>query len=469
LAARVELRDYLRILRKNWILIVALTLAGVGGSAAYSIASTPDYQSSTQLFVSVQTSQASTTGDLYQGSNFAQQKVKSYVDVVTSPLVLAPVIDELDLDVTPGQLAKLVEASSPLDTVLIDIAVTNEDPQLAANIADAVADSTAQVVEDLESPTDGGASPVRIRTIAPAVAPTAPSSPNVPLNLALGLLVGLALGVGIAVLRTVLDTRIHGPRDVEAITPHPILGGIGADPEAKKRPLIVQVDPGDPRAEAFRSVRTNLQFVNFEDRPRSMVITSAVPGEGKSTTTANLAITMAESGAKVAIIDADLRMPRIAEYLGIEGAVGLTDVLIGRAQLRDALQRWGKGHLFALPAGRIPPNPSELLGSQAMVRLLKEVTEQFDFVLIDAPPLLPVTDAAVLGKFAGGTIVVTAAGETTKGEFGAALRTLDQLGNRVLGIVINMLPTKGPDAYAYGSYYGKYYGGVEELEPARVR
>ncbi|MCU1438789.1 MAG: chromosome partitioning protein [Naasia sp.] len=415
--------------------------------------------------MSVQTSETSTTGDLAQGTSFAQQKVRSYVDVVTSPRVLTPVLDELGLDMTPAGLAALVEASSPLNTVLIDIVVENEDPALAAELANAVGESfSSVVVNDLESPTGGGPSLVKMETIAPAVAAAAPVFPNIPLNLALGLLVGLALGVGAAVLRSVLDTRIHGPHDVEAIAGHPIIGGISLDPGAKKRPLIVHVDPRNPRAESFRALRTNLQFVNIEGGPRSIVVTSSLPGEGKSTTTANLAIAMAETGAKVAIIDGDLRLPRLADYMGLEGAVGLTDVLIGRVQLADVLQRWGKGFLFVLPAGRVPPNPSELLGSAAMVRVLKQLTDQFDYVLIDAPPLLPVTDAAVLSKFTGGALVITAAGRTKKGELAAALRSLEQLGSRVLGVVMTMLPTKGPDSYGYGNYYGKYYGSLDQVD-----
>nr|BFF16221.1 hypothetical protein GCM10025699_75240 [Microbacterium flavescens] len=174
------------------------------------------------------------------------------------------------------------------------------------------------------------------------------------MNIALGFIVGLALGVGAAVLRSTLDTRIHGSHDVELVTDAPILGGISYDPGAKKQPLIVHADPRSPRAESFRSLRTNLQFVNLESTSRCFVMTSSLPGEGKTTTTSNLAIALAETGATVAVIDGDLRLPRLANTMGLEGAVGLTDVLIGRADLQDVLQPWGRGTLYVLPAGRIP-------------------------------------------------------------------------------------------------------------------
>lgn len=454
----------MRILHRNWVLILASVLLGISAAAAYSLIVTPKYEATTELYVSVRAGDGSATGDLVQGTNFARQAVTSYVDVVDSAIVLDRVIEELGLEQTAGELEEAVEASSPLNTVLIDITVTDSDPERAAEIANATGRNFAEVVvNDLEKPDGDAASLVKIETIQPAVVPESASSPNVPLNLALGGLVGLALGVGIGVLRTVLDTRIHSLHDIEQVTDKPLLGGIALDPDAKKRPLIVHADPRNPRAESFRSLRTNLQFVNVEGGARSFVITSAGPGEGKSTTTANLAISLAETGARVALIDGDLRLPKIADYLGIEGGVGLTDVLIGRAELADVLQKWGRGQLYVLPAGRIPPNPSELLGSAAMDRLLKMLTEKVDYVLVDAPPLLLVTDAAVVSKLAGGAILIAASGSTRKPQLAAAVRALDAIGSRLLGVVVTMLPTKGPDSYGYGEYT---YGMTHELESA---
>ena len=452
----MELKDYLRIFHKSWILILTLTLVGVGVAAAAAIATTPSYIASTQLYVSVKSSGDAGSGELVAGTSFAQQAVTSYVDVVNSAIVLDKVIADLQLDLTAAKLAEMVESSSPLNTVLIDVTVTNSDPVLAAKIANAVGQNFSKIVVDqLEKPDGEAVSPVKIETIQPALVPEAPASPNVPLNIALGLLVGLAVGIGLAVLRSVLDTRIHSLHDIDLVTDAPMLGGITNDPDARLRPLVVHSDPKNPRAESFRSLRTNLQFVNIEGGPRSFVVTSSIPGEGKSTTTANLAIALAETGARVALVDGDLRLPRVAEYMGIEGGVGLTDVLIGRAELADVLQKWGKNKLFVLPSGRVPPNPSELLGSAAMARMLGSLTAEFDVVLIDAPPLLLVTDAAVLSKLCGGAIMVVASGRTKRNELSSALKALERAGSRLVGMVITMLPTKGPDSYGYGQYsYG---------------
>lgn len=465
----MELRDYIRILHKNWILILVLTVVGAAAGGIYSLLQTPKYQSTTQLYVSVR-SEGAATGDLVQGTTFARQIVVSYVDVVNTALVLEPVIEQLSLDMTVPELSRQIAASAPLNTVMIDITATDPDPEQAAAIADATATSLAHAVEntlessDTDAEGEAVASPVQIRTVQPAVVPERPSSPNIPLNIALGTLLGLALGIGVAVLRTVLDTRVRTLHDIEQLTEAPMLGGIAFDPEAPKRPLIVHADPRSPRAESFRSLRTNLQFLNIEGGPRSFVVSSAGPGEGKSTTVANLAIALAETGARVALVDGDLRRPRVADYMGIEGGVGLTDVLIGRVELAAALQKWGRGQFFVLPSGQIPPNPSEMLGSVAMDHVLAALTEHFDYVLIDAPPLLLVTDAAVLSKKTRGVILTAASGRTKKQDLTGAMRTLDAAGGTLLGIVVTMLPTRGPDSYSYGTYT---YGATHTAEGTR--
>lgn len=457
----MELRDYIRILQKNWIAILVLLLIGLAGGGAYAYLQAPKYVTSTQLYVSVRTEGAA-TGDLVQGTTFARQMVTSYVDTIGTALVLDPVIEELGLDTTARQLAGQISASTPLNTVMINISVTDTDPKRAAAIADQTAISFTDAVQNtLERPAvEGGVSPVHVTVTNPAAVPTAPSSPNIPLLIVIGGLLGLAAGVGFAVLRTVLDTRIHTLHDLETLTDRPLLGGIAFDPDAPKRPLIVHADPRSPRAESFRTLRTNLQFLDVDADSRTFVVSSSGPGEGKSTTTANLAIALAETGARVALIDGDLRLPRIADYMAMEGGVGLTNVLIGQVPLSDALRKWGTHELYVLPSGPVPPNPSELLGSSAMDTVLSTLDEYFDYILIDAPPLLLVTDAAVIGKKTRGIILAAASGKTRKPELQGAIRTLETAGVDLLGVVITMLPTKGPDSYGYGAYT---YGSTHEL------
>jgi non-specific protein-tyrosine kinase len=288
-------------------------------------------------------------------------------------------------------------------------------------------------------------------------------------------LLGVAAGVGCAVLRETLDTTVKSPDGAEELVGAPMLGAISFDPEAAKRPLVVHVSPNSTRAEAFRQMRTNLQFVDIEHALRSVVVTSSIPGEGKSTTTCNLAITLAQAGVRVVLIEGDLRRPRVADYMGLEGAVGLTSVLLGRAKLEDALQPWGDGNLQVLASGPLPPNPSELLGSAGMAHLLRELEGKVDLVLIDAPPLLPVTDAAVLGAICSGVLMLERSNSTRREQLARATATVNAVGATILGTILNMVPTKGPDAYAYGygyGYGGRYYsrpGGTGRLARDEVQ
>jgi capsular exopolysaccharide synthesis family protein len=453
----MEISDHVRIIRKNWLALVLLTFLGFSATAGYSLTRPPIYESSSTIFVSTQA--GSTAAELQQGSSFAQARINTYVGLVSTPAILDPVISSLGLPTTAESLQGDVKASSALNSTLITIVASNPDPVRAADIANAVAASLANVVPQLEPESEDGVSPVRLSRVRDAQPALTPSSPNITLNLAIGTAVGLAAGVIFSVLRTRLDNRVRTPRDAEQITKAPGIGAIAFDAKAPERPLIVHVDPLSPRAESFRALRTNLQFLDMGGRA-SFVITSSVSNEGKSTTTINLAIALADAGKRVALIDTDLRKPKVAEYLGIEGGAGLTDVLIGRTQVNEVMLPWGGRSLYVLPAGKIPPNPSELLGSQRMNALLEMLEREFDVVLCDAPPLLPVTDAAILARATSGALMVIAAGRTSRHQLSLATDALSTVGAKLAGFVMSMVPTRGPDSY-YASY-GYGYGYTEQ-------
>ena len=443
----MELKDYIRIIRKRWRIIIAAMLVVLAGAALATALSPKVYEANTQLFVS--TSGGNDTSALLQGSSFTQARVKSYADVIATPKVLDPVIEGLKLDTSAEKLATQITATVPLDTVLIEVAVTDPSPRQAADIANAVGIQFTNTVADLENVGNGKTSPVKVTIVTTATVPTAPVSPKPTRNLALGVVLGLLLGLGLALLRDLLDTTIKGEKDCAEVTDATVIGSIAFDPDAPKRPLIVQADPHSPRAEAFRTLRTNLQFVDAANHPRSIVFSSSLPSEGKTTTAANLAITMAASGVRVCVVEGDLRRPRMLEYMGLDGSVGLTNVLIGQADLSDALQQFSDGGLYVLGAGPVPPNPSELLGSASMEKTLRDLESRFDIVIIDAPPLLPVTDAAVLSTIAGGIVVVVGVGLIDRDHLSRSLQTLEAVNARVLGLVVNRVPTKGADAYYY--------------------
>lgn len=452
----LDLRDYLHIARRNWKLLLAGTLAGLLGGGAASILVQPTYTVETQLFVAIQSS--GSIQELQQGNTFSQARVQSYVKTVTTPVVLQPAIDTLGLDVSANDLSERVKATTELNTVLINISVSDASPVQAAAIAQAVADSLVKAVDSLEKPTAGGTSPVSLSIITPAVAPAEPSAPNTRLNLLLGLLAGSALGTGAVAVRTSFDFRIRGEADLRRVTDAALLGGIAFDQEAVRKPLLTQAQPQSPRAESFRQLRTNLKFANVSGQADTVLITSSLPGEGKSTTATNLAIALAQAGQSVCLVDADLRRPMIHEYLGLDRTLGLTTALVGSADINDLLQQWGEDNLFILAAGQIPPNPSELLGSVEMKLLLQRLEQAFDIVIVDAPPLLPVTDAAVLSQHVGGVVLVIGSQKIKHQDLEKSLNALSMVGARLLGVVLNRLPGRGPDSYAY-SYHNEDHEG----------
>lgn len=457
----LDLRDYIRVLRGSWTWIVGATLLGLLAGGALSLLVKPTYVADTQLFVAIQSS--GSVSELQQGNTFSQARVQSYVKTVVTPAVLQPAIDALGLSTTPEALSARIKATTELNTVLINISVSDGSPVQAAAIAQAVASSLIDTIDNLEKPKTGGSSPVSLSVITPAVAPTAASAPNTRMNLILGFLVGLGLGTGLAVLRAALDNRVRGESDLRQVTDAPLLGVISFDQDATKKPLLTQTAPQSPRAESFRQLRTNLQFANVAGHAKSVLITSSVPGEGKSTTATNLAIAVAQAGKSVCLIDADLRRPMVNEYLGLDRSAGLTTALVGETAVNDLLQPWGTDNLYVLTSGQIPPNPSELLGSSEMRRLLTDLEATFDMIIIDAPPLLPVTDATVLSQHVGGVVVVVGAHAIRRNDLESSLRALELVSANVLGVVLNRTPAKGPDSYAYSYTYASFESDQEKL------
>jgi capsular exopolysaccharide synthesis family protein len=451
----VELREYLQTIRKHRILVMLCVTVTVAIAAIMVLQTTPTYASKVTLFVSVAPSNDAASA--YQGGLFSQQRAASYADLVRGEAVTRAVIEELDLSMSPASLGARISARVRPQTVLLEITVTDTAPARARRLAGAVAKHFATFVQELERPSKDAPSPVRATTVDSPTLPTSPVSPDPARTLGLGLLAGLVLGVGLALLREVLDTSVKSAEALTEMTDTPNLGVIPQDLDARANPLVVHIEPRSPRAEAFRQLRTNLQFVNVDRHPKRIVVTSAVPSEGKTTTTCNLGLTLAQAGQRVVLVEGDIRRPQLAEYLGLEGAVGLTSVLIGRVAPEDALQPWGDLPLEVLTSGPLPPNPSELLQSRAMELLLGELDRRADVVLIDAPPLLPVTDAALLARMSDGAVLVVRHGKTTVDQLRQAVGNLAKVDAWLLGTVLTMAPAKGPDAYTYGYGYGYGY------------
>lgn len=452
----MQLLDVLRLVRRHAFLIVAVTVIGVSIGGFVGLFTPPRYQATTDVMLTVQARSDSSAWEKTQANSYAQQVIASYTEVITSALVLQPVIDSLGLDTTPQELAPSVNTSTGLKSLVIAISVDQPRPVRAARIANAIgAQFATTVAEDLEKRPADAAYMVRVVTLQSAAVPTEPSAPNLALDLGVGAVLGLAAGVGLALLRGVLDTSIHSRDELENAADVPVIGSIADDPSAADHPLIVATDPHNPRSESFRSLRTNVGFFLTGGKRGVFVVTSASPAEGKSTVSSNLALSYAETGRRVALIDADLRRPQLAQRFGIVGEAGLSDVLAHRMSANDALQRVQRSTLFLLPSGTVPPNPAELLGSQTMTQLIDDLSKAFDIVIVDTPPVLPVTDATIAARHATGVIVVAGAGKTTTGRLADAMGRLRIGGARVIGTVLcgdRTASAKGGSYAAYGTY-----------------
>lgn len=455
----MDLQAYLKILRQRWRAIPIVTLVVVAVAAAITYVMPNVYESQLQFFVS--TVDTTDNSQLAQGSDFLQQRVKSYSQLIAAPVVLEPVVKDLKLSMTSDQLAEHVTATVPTDTVLINVAVTGDSPHQAEQVARAIGQEFPQTIANLEKVSSTSSSPVKVTVTKPPTLEPEAVSPRPIRNLILGLAFGLLLGVAMALLRHSLDTRLRTKSDIDAFDEDlAVIASIPLDDDAPKNPLLLETGSLSIRSEPLRALRTNLAFVGTTKRARTIVMTSSLPGEGKTTTAANLGIVLAESGASVCLIEADLRRPRLLEYFGLEGGVGLTDVLIGRAELSQVLQPYGRHELKLLGAGQIPPNPSELLGSPAMRELLQELAVRFDFVLLDAPPMLPVTDSAVLSTLADGALIVVGSGMINQAQLATAVEGLKAVNATILGVALNRVPRN-----TSGHYYGYEY----EYRPRRER
>jgi receptor protein-tyrosine kinase len=460
----LNLQDFIKLLRSRWLIVCATVIVAVLGALAVSFMTTPLYQASTRLYVATAT--ASSLTDLYQGNRLSQDRVLSYAKLLMGETVAQRTVDKLGLDMSAGQLREHVKASATPDTVLIDVTVLDESPIRARDIANVLSDEFVALAGELEAPEDGAKPDALVVVEQRASIPGDPVVPKTFRNIALGLGLGVLLGISLAVLRDLLDNTVKDRETLESITGAPIVGMVPLDKDRRDHPAISFDRDNSAIAEAFRKLRTNLQFLSIDNPPRVMVVTSSMPNEGKSTTAINIALALAEAEHNVLLVDGDMRRPMLHKYLDLVGPVGFSTVLSGGATLSEAFQKTPYPGLTVLTSGTIPPNPSELLGSQTAHKLLGEMRAQFDYVIVDSTPLLAVTDAALLAAGADGVLVVARFGQTKRDQLTHAIDNLEGVGASVLGAVFAMTPTRGGSSYSY-SY--TYYGTDNAKRPASPR
>ncbi|KQQ05647.1 MULTISPECIES: polysaccharide biosynthesis tyrosine autokinase [unclassified Rathayibacter] len=445
--------DFIAFIRRNWKALVVAVLVGVTAMAAFSFVTPKVYESSSAGFVIAATDGSS--ADAISGAQTAVTRANAYLPLISSSAVYERI--QSDPEANPGGEAlngRLTASVAPGST-LIQVTAEASTPENAAALANGALAALAAVIADIETQSTADRTPqITVVPLENAEPASTPTSPNWLRNLLLGAAGGLVLGFVVAFLRRALDIRV---RTVDQLTELFGVGVLGRIPKAGRRAGRKGETVDRITAEAYRALRTGLRFSSVDDETRSVVITSANQAEGKSTIASGLARVTADSGQRTLLIDADLRRPTVAKMLGIDGAVGLSEVLSHQIPVEDAIRPTGTEGLFALPSGHIPPNPSEMLGSAAMRTLVERLSKDY-FVIIDAPPILPVTDASIVATVVDGVVFVVASNRTRRPEVTAARRILAQVRGRVLGTVLNMVTAQdGDTGYYYYDRKNSYY------------
>jgi len=505
--------EYLRVMRAHWLLIVATAIIVTVGTLVFSVYQPAQYQGQAVLLYSQRNQGAAILGvPQPQLSNFPELELATQASLIQQPQILQQVIRDLGLNITAPELLTLLTVSADGQTNVITISALDSTPRGAAAIAGAVARvyavwsqgknkrsiaAAAQTIQDSLSATKA-----RLTELAAIVA-SDPSEankaqlqaantlygvlaaqlqqlqsaeqletgsvsivtegvqdpvrvePNPLRNAALGLAIGLVLGLSMAFVANTLDSKIESPEEASALYGAPILGQIPFERARGRGPndLSVIARPISAVAESYRDLRNGLQFINFEHSIKTLMVTSAVPSEGKSTVAANLAVVLAQAGSKVVLVIADFRRASVVDALGVAEAPGLSEVLCGTCELDAAVQRSAVG-ISVLSAGQMPPNPSELLGSVAMRKMLESLAESADFIILDTPPLLAVADAAAVARWTDGALVVVREGLTTRDAAREARKRLAVIGKEAIGIVVTGVPKSGVSRSSYYTYSG---------------
>ncbi len=526
-----DIRKYTYILmRRAWIVLL---IAVLGGTIAFILSkrTVPIYLASTRLLIN----EAPATKNADYASVLASERLaRTYSELLTTQPVLEEVISRLGLSRNERQLASQVRVNLLLDTQLIDISVEDPNPVLAADIANTIAmvfseqnralqasrfatskeslstrleqmdeqlKTTGAAIQELGETPEEKAERDRLETVLTEYNKTyasllqsyesvrlaeasstsnvvqvenafpaeTPIRPRTVRNTALGVVMGLMLGIGLIYLIDIMDDTLSA-EDVNRQLGLPVLGVIARHQVENGIP-VVKNQPRSPVAEAFRSLRTNIQFASVDKPLRTLLVTSPSPQDGKSTVAVNLGVSLAQSGYKVALVETDLRRPQVHKRLGLSNRDGISGMFVqSKIVLNGALRETSIDNLFALTSGALPPNPSELLGSEKMYEILNLVSERTDIMLLDSPPVMAVTDAAVLAPRVDGVLLVVKPGSTKLAACRQAIDQLQRVGANILGVVLNDVEMNRSRYHYYRGYYYTYYDNYynDESETSRV-
>lgn len=438
----MELRDYINIVRKRWIVIIAIMLLVIAGVLIYSYLQEPVYKAKATCMVT-----ATVTGrDEYSAIQIIEQLLETINEIAVSRPVLESTAEKLMNTRSLRQLQQSVSSNVVRDTQLIIISATDLEPLTAMLLANAASDSLIEFINQKE-----GNGTYKIEKVESATLPKSPASPKPVRNGIIGGFIGLILGLGCAAVLEYLDVSVKSKEELGELLEQPVLAEIPNDESSRtgRKAEDFTEDPGI--LEQTRTLRTNIQYLGVDSNLQTILITSPSLGEGKSFISEQLAKAFAASGKKVLLLDADLRKPSIVDG----NAKGLTDVMIGSTDLEEALGKSDTDGLWVLSSGPIPPNPSELLDSDAMQKILDSLKSEYDIVVIDSCPIGTFSDPLVLASKVDGTLLVVEARSTNVESVRNAAELLSGPSTKLLGTVLNKVKIGKHHYYYYESHERK--------------
>lgn len=459
----VDLMEILYSLKKRWslILMITIVITLIVGIYSFFIA-TPVYESTVSIYVFKELS-ADQTATTYNELQLNNQLAKNYSVLISSKNVLNEVISNLNMGdvITYEQLKDNIAVTLEQGTSYLLVKVSNTDSQQAANIANEIANVFSYKVKEIMNIDN-------VKVIDVAEPNFSPVSPNKKLNMVIAVIIGLIVGVVIAIAIDFFDTRIKYPEDIKRKYDLPIVGtipDIDKDDDDDDDEVFVNADNqylisvDSTLFESYRNTRTNIMFSNVDNPYKSYLVTSSIPGEGKTSCTCNLAISFAKAGKKTIIVDIDLRRPRLHRAFKINTVKGLTSILAADVDYQRVIQKGVIENLDVLPAGIRPPNPAELLGSAAMSNLIANLENDYDVVLFDSPPVSVFTDAATVAGKIDAVVYVVSSGVAHYNELNRGLENLKNVNANLIGVIMTRVDTdaKGRDFYSYKYTYNYNY------------
>jgi capsular exopolysaccharide synthesis family protein len=457
-----SINNIIALLWKRFILITFCTLSGLCIFSVFTrVAIDSTYSASVQMYVnSDDTTSSIDLNDLY----YAQKVVTTYINFLKTKIFYAQVIEESGLNYTAGELKNMTEINAINNTEIFQISVTSSSAEDSFRLVTVMQELAPELIKSIKSSAE-------ISVVDPVAYPTGPSGPNILLNTAIGGLLGFFLSVSMSFLWEIIDVKVKNQEELKRKYNKPILGAIpNYDEHRAKRTLfqmkdaiihrnnvrndkVIKDDTDFLITEAYKELRTNLRYSLSKDGCKKILVNSPISQDGKSTICTNVGITIAQTGARVLLMDCDLRKGRLHNFFNLKSNPGISELLIGLAKEKDVIQNTIYHNLQVITMGKTPPNPAELLTGSQMEELLKVLEKNYDFIIIDSPPVNVVSDALSLTKLVDGVIIVARENITSHPNIAGAISRLEFVDAKIIGFVFNGVSIKKGNKSKSQYYY----------------